>query len=226
MNGSWRGHKGGRFSCVHVTELTVITACPRTSHLIEAVTHLNNSVQDVKSLLHEGDMKLDRQFDERVYSKSNIALPTVNEKTTANHQAECTKKECTEYYTNKNYIIDTSHHSGKSIASEETRSCELNTIQSNSKSLMMIMSGEAEKSSSCKLDPPPSPDYAGTVVDNEAEKKVSSDPSMKRVEQRSRETRPKLHALGQYSTPSPVRNLQSPATVNARRPFRAPYKHQ
>ncbi|KAK3895824.1 hypothetical protein Pcinc_000439 [Petrolisthes cinctipes] len=163
MNGSWRGHKGGRFGCVHVTELPVITACPRTSHLIEAVTHLNNSVQDMKSLLHE----------------------------------------------------DTSHHSGKRIACDETRSCELNTIQSNSKFLMM-MSGEAEKSSTCKLDPPPSPDYAGTVVDNEAGKKVSSDPSMKRVEQRSRETRPKLHALGQYSTPSPVRNLQSPATVNAR----------
>ncbi|KAK3869852.1 hypothetical protein Pcinc_024856 [Petrolisthes cinctipes] len=227
MNGSWRGHKGGRFGCVHVTELTVISACPRTSHLIEAVTHLNNSVQDMKSLLHEGDMKLDRQFDERVYSKINIALPTVNEKTTANHQTECTKKECTEYHTNKNSIIDTSHHSGKRIAScDETRSCELNTIQSNSKSLMMT-SGEAEKSSSCELDPPPSsPDDAGTVVDNEAGKNVSSDPSIKRVEQRSRETRHKLHALGQYSTPSPVRNLQSPATVNARRPFRAPYKHQ
>ncbi|KAK4310580.1 hypothetical protein Pmani_017864 [Petrolisthes manimaculis] len=224
MNGSWRGHRGGRFGCVHVTELTVITAFPRTSHLIEAVTHLNNSVQDMKSLLHEGDMKLDRQFDERVYTKSNIALPTVNEKTTANHQAECTKKECTGDNTNKNSTIDTSQHNGKSIACDETRSCELNTIQSNSKSLMM-MSG-AEKSNSCELDPPLSPDNAGTVVDNEAKKNVSSDPSIKRVEQRSRETRHKLHALGQYSTPSPVRNLQSPATVNVRKPFRAPYKHQ
>lgn len=45
MNGSWRGHRGGRFGCVHITELTVISSVPRASHLIESVSHLKNSIQ-------------------------------------------------------------------------------------------------------------------------------------------------------------------------------------
>lgn len=51
MNGSWRGHRGGRFGCVHITELTVISCVPRASHFIEAVAHLKNSIQVRRSIV-------------------------------------------------------------------------------------------------------------------------------------------------------------------------------
>ncbi|XP_037799361.1 breast cancer type 2 susceptibility protein homolog isoform X2 [Penaeus monodon] len=65
-NGSWRGHTGGRFGCVHITELTAVTTQPRRPHLEEQASHLKKSVENMKTLLCEGDMKLDGQFNERV----------------------------------------------------------------------------------------------------------------------------------------------------------------
>ncbi|XP_042233367.1 uncharacterized protein LOC121873728 [Homarus americanus] len=54
LNGNWRGHAGGRFGSIHVTELTFITSSPRSAHLLEAVAHLKNSIkvriQDVYSV--------------------------------------------------------------------------------------------------------------------------------------------------------------------------------
>ncbi|XP_042206389.1 uncharacterized protein LOC121855480 [Homarus americanus] len=72
LNGNWRGHAGGRFGSIHVTELTFITSSPRSAHLLEAVAHLKNSIKDMKSFLYEGDMKLDGQFDSRAF----LAEPT------------------------------------------------------------------------------------------------------------------------------------------------------
>ncbi|XP_047483960.1 breast cancer type 2 susceptibility protein homolog [Penaeus chinensis] len=65
-NGSWRGHTGGRFGCVHITELTAVTTQPRRPHLEEQASHLKRSVENMKTLLCDGDMKLDGQFNERV----------------------------------------------------------------------------------------------------------------------------------------------------------------
>lgn len=153
----------------------------------------------MKSLLHEGDMKLDRQFDKRVYGKSILVVTGVQEKAAGNHQEGCQDKEtstCTEaeYAIQKYSLLDS----------------EVDMIQPSS-------SGEAKKSNSSEVDD-------GTIVDYEA-RKASLDPK-RRVEQRSQEVRSKLQALGQYGTPSPLRNLKSPATVSARKPFRAPFKQQ
>nr|XP_027209848.1 uncharacterized protein LOC113803296 [Penaeus vannamei] len=64
-NGSWRGHTGGRFGCVHITELTAVTTQPRRPHLEEQAAHIKKSVENIKTLLCEGAMKLDGQNNER-----------------------------------------------------------------------------------------------------------------------------------------------------------------
>nr|XP_027214524.1 breast cancer type 2 susceptibility protein-like [Penaeus vannamei] len=64
-NGSWRGHTGGRFGCVHITELTAVTTQPRRPHLEEQAAHIKKSVENIKTLLSEGAMKLDGQNNER-----------------------------------------------------------------------------------------------------------------------------------------------------------------
>lgn len=161
--------------------------------LLHIQTH---TFQDMKSLLHEGDMKLDRQFDKRVYGKSSLAVTRVRENTSVNHKQRCPDKEI-------------SAHTEAEYARMAGNS-EEDTIHPNS-------NGEAKKSNSSEVDD-------GTIVDDEV-RKASLDP-VRRVEQRSQEVRNKLQALGQYGTPSPLRNLKSPATVNARKPFRAPFKQQ
>ncbi|XP_069162628.1 breast cancer type 2 susceptibility protein-like isoform X2 [Procambarus clarkii] len=74
LNGSWRGHTGGRFGCVHITELTTITTAPRSAYLHEAVTHLKESIKNMKNLLQEGDMKLDGQFDRRAFPADLVSV--------------------------------------------------------------------------------------------------------------------------------------------------------
>lgn len=172
----------------------------------------------MKNLLHEGDMKLDRQFDKRAYAQNSLALTGVREKASGNHQEGCTDKEtstCTEaeYAIHKNSLLDTLQASGKTVGSTKASmagNSEVDKTQPNS-------SGEAQKSNSSEVDD-------GTMVDYEA-RKATLDPR-RRVEQRNQEVRNKLHSLGQYGTPSPLRNLKSPATVSARKPFRAPFKQQ
>ncbi|CAL4068449.1 unnamed protein product, partial [Meganyctiphanes norvegica] len=80
-NGSWRGHSGGRFCLVHVTELTVLSCAPRMPHLLEAQQHLKDSIKDMQVLLHEANSFLDKQFDQRAFQVNNESVEKQNHST-------------------------------------------------------------------------------------------------------------------------------------------------
>lgn len=120
----------------------------------------------MKSLLYEGDMKLDGQFDSRAFPYDESSPPV-----------------------------------GQSRVALEPPQ------QGGTKSK--------------KEDGHDSPDES--VISSEGTEHHKLD----RLQQRSREIRSKLRALGQYGTPSAIRSLRSSATVGARKPFRVPLKqHQ
>ncbi|KAG7154979.1 breast cancer type 2 susceptibility protein-like, partial [Homarus americanus] len=80
LNGNWRGHAGGRFGSIHVTELTFITSSPRSAHLLEAVAHLKNSI---KELVHHESTDISKQA-ERDGTTDQKPLCAVNGEDTIN----------------------------------------------------------------------------------------------------------------------------------------------